>query len=213
MDKARIMNQKTIPEGYMLDSRDRLVPEEHVDEVDIVRDDLVRNLIAKGLMLHEDIRRFRSDALSEVKSFIQLAAQKYDVTIGGRKGNISMTSYDGTRMIKVQVSDLIRFDERVEVAKELLTELGAKWADTPGVPSELKIVVEETFRTNAEGQLSVSRIVSLMRWKITHPTWLKAMDILRDSLHVVGSAEYIRLYQREDSKAQWRAISLDIAKL
>lgn len=207
------MNAKTIPEGYMLDSMGRLVPEEHVDEIDIVRDGLVRDLIAKGQALQDDMRQFRADAMSEVKSFIQLAAQKYDVTVGGRKGNISMTSYDGTRMIKVQVSDLIRFDERVEVAKELLTELGAKWADTPGVPSELKVVVEETFRTNAEGQLSVSKIISLMRWKITHPTWLKAMDILRDSLHVVGSSEYIRLYQRADCKAQWKSIPLDLAKL
>lgn len=207
------METNAVPEGYMKNAQGHLVPEGHVEEVDIVRDDLVRNLVVRGKMLQSDIRKYRSDAMSEVKSFIQLAASKYDVQIGGRKGNVSMTSYDGTRMIKMQVSNRINFDERIQAAEQLINECLEEWTDRPEVPSELKVVVANAFAQNAQGQLSVTKILGLLRWDIQHAKWLKAMDIIRDAMQVVGSAEYIRLYERDTPESQWKAIPLDIAKL
>ncbi|WP_296029169.1 DUF3164 family protein [uncultured Alcanivorax sp.] len=207
------MDTNAVPEGYMKNAQGHLVPENLVEEVDLVRDDLVRNLVAKGKLLHGDIKKYRSDAMSEVKDFIILAASKYDVTLGGKKGNVSLVSYDGTRMVKVQVASLIRFDERIQAAEQLVNECNEEWTNHPGVPDELKVVAANAFAQNAQGQLSVTKILNLLRWKITHAKWLKAMDIIRDSMQVIGSAEYIRIYERDNPEGQWKAIPLDIAKL
>lgn len=207
------MGTHAVPEGYMKNAQGYLVHEDNVEEVDLVRDDLVRNLVARGKLIQGDIKKYRNDAMSEVRSFIELAASKYDVALGGKKGNVSMTSYDGTRMIKVQVANLIRFDERIQAAEQLINECLGELTDHPGIPSDLKTIVANTFARNSQGQLSVTKVIGLLRWDIKHPKWLRAMDIIRDAMQVVGSAEYIRLYERDTPESQWKAIPLDIAKL
>lgn len=200
-----------VPEGYMLDGHGRLVPEDLVDEVDIVRDDLVRNLVVEANALRTDLRRFKQNALAEVKSFIEVANNKYEVKVGGRKGNVTLLSYDGTRKVQVQVSEYMRFDERIQGAKKLIDECIHEW--TEGSRSEVKALVDHAFKTDKEGEISMTRILSLTRLNIRDEKWLRAMEAIRDSMQVVDSSEYIRIYERADNHASWEPVSLDIAKL
>jgi hypothetical protein len=131
--------------------------------------------------------------------------------VGGTKGNLTLTSYDGTLQVKVQVSENIRFDERIQAAKALIDECIHDW--TAGSSSEVKALVEHAFQSDKEGKISIGRILGLTRLKIDDETWLQAMEAIRDSIQVVDTATYMRLYERTGPNANWTPISLDITKL
>lgn len=207
----RDTQQPDAPEGYMRDAQQRLVPIEHVDEVDQLRDQTVRNLTAAAKELQAAMSKFKNGAMSDIRQFVALSLERYGAKVGGTKGNLTLTSYDGTLQVKVQVSENIRFDERIQAAKALIDECIHNW--TAGSSSEVKALVEHAFQSDKEGKISIGRILGLTRLKIDDETWLQAMEAIRDSIQVVDTATYMRLYQRTGPNANWTPISLDIAKL
>jgi len=58
--------------------------------------------------------------MDDVGAFIQLSAEKYEVKVGGNKGNVSLLSFDGRYKIVRQVAENITFDERLQAAKALI---------------------------------------------------------------------------------------------
>lgn len=196
---------------YMEDAKGRLVPKENIEEIDLTRDDLVNDLIQKGLNLQEDMKAFKENAMAEVKAFIELSANEYDVEIGGKKGNVTLMSFNGKYKIQVAVADNLVFDERLKVAKKKIDECLQEW--TEGGNTNIKTLVDDVFQVDREGNLSTQRILELRRYKIEDPLWKEAMEIIGKSLQVVSSKEYFRLYQRNPADQRWNGISLDIAAL
>ncbi|MCY1384369.1 hypothetical protein D9M69_726160 [compost metagenome] len=66
------------------------------------------------------------------------------------------------------------------------------------------------FRLNRQGEISISRVTEMMRAEIDDPEWKKAMEAVKDSLIVSGSAVYIRVQERRGD-GQYETINLDIA--
>ncbi len=68
-----------------------------------------------------------------------------------------------------------------------------------------------------EGNLSTNRILGLRRVEINDERWLKAMDAISDSLQVINSKSYIRLYERNDNDSgnngKYEPVPLDIASI
>lgn len=191
------------------DSRGRLVPKGLIKPIDLMRDELVNDLIRRVEEMREKLQEFRSALFSEVESFLQLAASEYDVQLGGRKGNVSLTSYDGRRQVKIAVSERLVFDERIQVAKELIDECIHQWAE--GSSAEIKVLVDHAFQVDAEGKISLGRVLGLTRVDIKDEKWLRAMDAIRDSMKVANTARYIRFYQRRSVNDRFQMISLDIS--
>jgi len=64
-----------------------------------------------------------------------------------------------------------------------------------------------------EGKLNTGRIIGLRRLAIDDPNWLRAMEAISDSMQVVGSKSYLRVYERAVSDDKWSAVSMDLAVL
>ncbi|MDR9772407.1 DUF3164 family protein [Rhizobium hidalgonense] len=43
--------------------------------------------------------------------------------------------------------------------------------------------------------------------------WLRAMEAIRNSITITGSKEYVRFYERNTPKDEWRAVTIDLAKV
>jgi hypothetical protein len=196
---------------YMKDSMGRLVPMDVVPEIDKTRDSLVKELIGKAKALQADMKRFKELVMGDVHAFVELSAEKYDVSLGGKKGNVSLTSFDGQLKIQMAISETMSFDERLKAAKALIDQCIADW--TEGSRSELKVLVLGAFQVDKEGQINTGRILGLRRLQIEDPRWIKAMKALSESLQVIGSKSYIRLYERTGEDNKWTAIPLDMAAL
>ena len=199
-------------DDYMADAQGRLVHKDHVEEIDKCRDELVRHIVHNALSVQQRLIDFKENSMSQIEQFVELSAMDYDVQIGGRKGNITLYSYDGRYKLQVAIAEYLVFDERLQVAKKMIDDCLTNW--TEGSRSEVKTIIQDAFSVNQEGKINTRRILSLRKLAIEDPMWRRAMDAISDSLQVAGSKQYLRIYERgEGAKDAWKHVSLDMAAI
>lgn len=207
------MNAKTdttpIPEGYRIDAKARLIPEDQIKEIDLVRDELVQAIVDRASELRDMLRDFKGDVFSEIEAFVQTSAQEYDVQIGGKKGNVQLVSFDGKFKVVRAIQESITFDERLQAAKGLIDECLREW--TADARPEVATIVQDAFRVDSAGNIRTGQVLGLRRLNIQDKRWLQAMDAISDAVQVTGSKSYVRIYERVGDTDQYRPISLDIA--
>ncbi len=190
-----------LPAGYLRDGVGRLVPESMVKPADRQRDQLVRDLFIQFRELQASCKAFRDAADRAIDAHLELVAEQYGVQRGGQEGNLTLTSYDGELRIMRAVEKQIAFSDEIHAAKALIFECVAEW--TEGARDEIKIAVGEAFRQDSQGHLSVSRILSLLRWNIADPRWGQAMQAIKDSIRVQSTKDYLRFYQRANGDKKY----------
>ena len=203
------MNALNIPAGYRRDAQGRLVHEEQIKPVDKLRDELVIRLVDKARTVSQVLAQFKGEAFGEIEAFVDLSAQEYGAKLGGKKGNVSLLSFDGRYKIQRAIQESITFDERLQAARALIDECLQEW--TADARPELATLVNDAFRVDTKGEIRTARVLALRRLDIQDPRWLQAMDAIGDACQVVGSKSYIRVYERIGDSDQYRPISLDIA--
>lgn len=196
---------------YLTNAQGHLVPFNLVPDIDKDREELINEIFGNALEVRDLMATFKQAAMGDVHAFVELAAEKYDAKLGGKKGNISLLNFDGTRKIQIQIAEHLHFDERLLAAKALVDECIREW--TADSNDNIKALIEHAFQTDKEGNLNTGRVLGLMRLEIKDEKWIEAMAALKDSMQVVSSTSYIRLYQRESTNAKFEAISLDMAAI
>lgn len=202
--------QNTAPEGYMLDRKQRLVPVAQVEEHDKLMDDFVRNLVGESKTYREQLAQFKKKAFDDCYAFMDLLAEKYERKLGGKKGNVSFTTFDGTCKVVINVQDSITFGPELQIAKDIIDELVNEWSE--GANENLRAIITDAFQVDKEGNINTSRILSLRRIKIDDERWLDAMNAVSESVLVSTSKSYVRFYEKSP-KGEMQAVSLDFAKL
>jgi hypothetical protein len=199
------------PDGYMQDAQGRLVPTGTVKDIDKLRDQTVRAIVDQAKGVHAVLCRFKRNTFSDIAAFVVTSAEQYEVKIGGEKGNVTLYSYDGRYKVVRQVQETIKFDERLKAAKALIDACITDWA--AGARDEIKVLVNDAFKVDKEGDVSTNRVLSLRRLNISDPKWQRAMQAISDSLSVIGSRSYVRVYERVGDTDQYQAIPLDLASV
>lgn len=200
-----------IPEGYMEDTMGRLVPKNLVGPLDQLRHELVTKVADQAKETHARLVEFKQNIFEQIRDFVDTSAAEYEVPWGGKKGNISLVSFDGRFKIIVAIAEHMEFDERLQVAKELIDECIHEWAATSS--DEIKLLINDAFTVDSKGKLNVRRILSLRKFQISDERWQRAMTAIGDSLTVAGSKEYLRIYERNDRADRWQQITLDLASV
>jgi len=193
----------------MQDAKGALWPVEHVSEIDMTRDELVHEIVARARAQSEALAKFKAGVFGDIEAFIQLSGEKYGVAMGGKKGNVSLLSFDGRFKVQRAVSESLAFDERLQVAKELVNECIHLWSE--GSRSEIRALINDAFQVDKEGMVNVARILGLRRLDIKDEKWQLAMKAIGESIQVAGSKTYFRVYERVGQTDKYQPISLDIA--
>lgn len=199
----------SIPEGFRQDAKGHLVPVKMIKPIDLARDELVIELVDKAKAISKTLGVFKAGAFGDIKAFVEMSAEQYKATIGGKKGNVTLLSFDGRYKIVHAVQDSIKFDERLQAARALIDECAVEW--TQDARSEVRVLVNEAFRTDKEGEISTGRVLALRRLEISDLRWQRAMQAISDAVQVVGSKSYVRIYERIGDSDQYASIPLDIA--
>lgn len=200
-----------IPKGFKMNGQGHLVPIGSISEVDKARDKLVMSLIPKVEKQQAALMELKNASLSAIDAFVLLSAEKYGAKIGGKKGNISLFSFDGQYKVMVNVNQIMAFDERLQVAKQLIDDCIHRWMK--GSRKEIKAIVDRAFKTDKAGNISVGQVLQLRQIETDDESWKKAMDAIADSVQTIDTKRYVRFYKREGDSNQWNPISLDIAAL
>lgn len=200
---------KDIPEGYMQDARGNLVPETKVKPEHKLEDEMVRRLTTSALELNKTLATFKEAALDEAQALRDVVAQNYGATIGGKKGNMTLKSYDGAFEMQVAVSDRLTFGPELHAAKELIDRCVERWSE--GVNDNIHALVNHAFQVNKEGRIDTGRVLGLRRLDIKDREWQRAMEAISDAVRTDSSKTYIRFYQRDPETGVRTAIPLDLA--
>lgn len=195
---------------FMHNAKGGLDPIGNVKDQYKLEDQTVRKCIEFALNLNAQLSRFRGHTAADLSALDALLGEKYNVTIGGKKGNRTYQTYDGLMKIQVQVSDLITFGPELQIAKQLIDACLTEWsADSR---PEIQSIVTRAFNTEKEGQVNRADVFMLLKLEIEDTRWKKAMEAIRDAIRVTGSKEYVRFYKRDSLEADWQAITIDLAK-
>ncbi|MBK3440766.1 DUF3164 family protein [Pseudomonas lactis] len=201
--------QLSVPAGFWQDAQGRMVPESLIKPIDIERDRLVRQLVGSANKLSSELANLKAAAFGDIEAFVELSAEQYGITLGGKKGNVTLYSFDGRFKIQRSVQESIAFDERLQAARALIDECLRDW--TQGARPEVATLANDAFRTDSQGEIRTARVLALRRLDIKDERWQRAMQAIGEACQVVGSKSYIRVYERIGDSDQYRAISLDIA--
>ncbi|CAM3278923.1 DUF3164 family protein [Xenorhabdus nematophila] len=197
------------PEGYWVDAKGILTPVEIIKEIDQERDQLVGEIVKLSVRVNEALDALKTRAFADIQAFVDLSAEKYGAVKGGRKGNVTLYSYDGRYKVQRAMQDRIAFDERLQAAKSLINECLADW--TEGVRPEIQTLINQAFITDKDGDINAGRVLALRRLNIEDERWIKAMVAIGEALQVIGSKSYLRVYERIGETDQYRPVALDIA--
>lgn len=204
------LTQTQIPDGYRLNDKGHLIPMDKIKEIDKLRDETVIRLIKQALQLQATMRTVKDQLFGEFNDFVELSANEYETKLGGKKGNISLMSFDGKYKIQMAISDNLVFDERLQVAKSLIDECLTEW--TKDSNDNIKAIIDNAFAVDKEGKINIRRVLSLRSLNIIDDKWQKAMTAIADATQIISSKEYIRFYER-DEHGKYQQISLDFANL
>lgn len=207
--KTKQYTTLTAPEGYWVDGRGVMTPESLIKEIDRDRDQLVGELVELAVVTSNALRDLKLRAFADIQAFIDLSAEKYGAPKGGKKGNVTLYSFDGRYKIQRAMQDRIAFDERLQTAKALIDACLVDW--TENARPEIKVIINEAFDTDKEGNINTGRVLALRRLEIDDERWQNAMTLIGEAVQVIGSKSYIRVYERMGDSDEYCPIALDIA--
>jgi uncharacterized protein DUF3164 len=203
------IKQEAVPDGYMRNAAGHLVPTAQVREQDLLRDQTARDLAERAIDLSAELAAFKKQALEDIADLVKIAGDRYGVTLGGKKGNVQISSYDGQFKIVRAIAERIAFTEEIEAAKALINGCITRWSE--GANANIQALVDRAFRTDSQGQIKTAAVLELLRLEIEDEEWKRAMLAIKDSIQANGTAIYVRVYQRIGDSDQYRAVPLDLA--
>lgn len=202
-------DRPVVPPGFRLKADGSYVPEALVADIDKLRDQTIETLIDQAKVISAQLVTFKGQAFSDIEAFKATSLEQYGVKSRSVKGNLTLTSYSGRYMIRLQIQDRLVFDERLHAAKALIDECITSWSES--ARDEIKVLVNDAFRVDKAGQINTARVLGLRRLPIKDDRWLRAMAAISDSVSVANSKPYVRFYERRESSDEYVPICLDIA--
>ncbi|MDQ7091781.1 MAG: DUF3164 family protein [Methylococcales bacterium] len=186
-----------------------LVPKSKISELDILRHEMVGDIFEKAQALQDQMSDFKAGVLGDVAAFMQMSADEYNVKLGGKKGNVSLVTFDGRHKVSFTVAEILTFDEKIHAAKAIIDECLHKWTESSD--DNIKALIDLAFSADKSGNIKTQAVMGLFKLKITDPRWQQAMTALKDSIIVSGSKSYMRFYSRVGEESNWQPLSLDMA--
>lgn len=209
MSEKTLPPAPSVPPGYWADANGNLIPVGKIKDIDKDRHKVVTGLCLAAKEESARLFGFKASAMQEISDFIDRSLAAYDVKHGGKKGNVTLPSFDGRFKIVRQMADTITFDERLQAAKALIDTCIHGWSK--GSNDNIKVLVNDAFQVDAAGKISTGRVLGLRRLKITDEKWLAAMQAISDSMRVSSTKPYVRFYEMNETTGEYMAINLDVA--
>lgn len=202
-----------IPEGYVLDSRGRLVHESTVQDIDKLRDQTIEKIMFCAREMSMALAQIKKEMMADIATFADISAERYGVRWGGQKGNITLTTFDGLKRVIFSQPESVSFGEGLQAARALIDECLDSWTAGASGQHELRAIIDGAFAANKLGQIDAQRVLSLRRYNIEDERWQKAMVAIMESIVVTGKRAYVRCYYRHTFDGEWLPVPLDIAAL
>ena len=196
---------------YKKDARGNLVPIANIRPIDLLRDELVQKITARARAVQEELREYRRWAMDEIAAFAELSANQYGTSLGGKKGNIRLHSFDGQYRVQLAMQDALVFDEGLAAAKVLIDECIREYSE--GSRPELLAIINAAFATDRDGTGIYNKFITdavaegrqSRAWNViitgqvgaTNPSVSYPSENLDKA---VSEIDYVRVFVKEEDK-------------
>ena len=198
------------PAGYWRNARGDLIREANISEIDRDMDAVTRCIHGFGSALSAEMWRFRTYTQDDIGALLDRVVDCYGGRRrGGGKGNVQICTYDGRMRVTVSQADVIDVGPEIHAAQAIVEECLDEWTERGNL--KLRALVDQAFRPDATGRLSVSHLLRLRRIAIDDAKWRAVQTAIGDALRPVGRAEYIRLHRRDNPTQTWTQVPLHLA--
>lgn len=201
---------KTNKDGYWISHRGKATPPEFIDPVVKKRDRIVEMIVKRAEKLQEKMTAEKQWMLSKIDEFIAYEEKKTGEPREG-KGNLQLTSYDGSMQVQFNLNDIIEFDDRLQIAKGVIDKCLVKWSE--GAHKNLRAIVEDAFNVDKKGNVNKQAILKLRSIKIQDDDWNKAMDLIVDSITIAGTRQYLNIFTRPNGSDKFKPVNLTFSSL
>lgn len=195
------------------DALGQIVPSKYVKPYDKLRDKIARHIEREWRFTELRLAALKEETIELVEKLQSAAAKAADVDpLGGKEGYIQFRSFDGLITIRVDNAKRTEFDERLQLAQDLIMEAVKEIARDED-NADLVEIATRAFQPRKSGNLDMQRIRELKTYNVKHPKWIKAIKIINECERVIGHKRYIRVAAKPDRDSEPVNICLDIAKL
>lgn len=192
-----------------IDHRGNKVPREYVPDLEKQNEIIVGKVYNNAVAISNKLAAFKKEAFKLVDEQYSKMLKNAKIETGERKGNFTLTSFDKSVKIEINVSDRIEFDENIEFAQEKFREFIA--LKTQGTDMELAELVNNAFSTR-KGKLDTKRVLSLFSYKISHPVWLEGIEFVKRSMSSNSSVRYMEI-SAKDAMGEYQTVKLNFSSI
>ena len=192
-----------------IDPSGNAIPAKYIDPVLKDRDRVVCKLVKKAERVHQLIAELKTLSFDDIEKYLENTEKRYGVSEKTSEGNKCLTDFSGRQKVEIKVHKDLKFDDRLSLAKSLIDGCLKRWSKN--ADDKIKMIVDRTFRVDKKGNVDRDRVLELREHKFKDQDWIKAMEIIADSLQVVGSRRYITFAKKNDN-GPWESIALDISR-
>ena len=211
MTETESIWQEAVPPGYRRNERGDLVRETNISERDRDMDTVVDRIFQYGADLSKQMGRYRDYTLGDIMRFAERVVGEYGGKIGGRKGNITLTSFDGCRRVQLAQATFIETGPEVAAVQAIIDECIEDWGRHSSI--NLRALVDAAFSPGPDGLISVTALIRLRQIEIDDARWREAQRAISNALRPRSRAEYIRIYHRTTPDDSWTPVPLDLARV
>ena len=176
-------------QGNWLDDKGRPIPEEYVKPIDKKRDKLVESVIKRVAKLYSKLANEKSEIVDSVEKYLKELAKDSKIREGW-KGNIILYNFSQNLCIERRINETISFDERLQMVKTTID----KWLNERlrNVDEVVAKLISQAFSVDKQGRINTTMLLKLKKLDIKDKEWVKAMEMLDDSIFVKSSKMALR---------------------
>jgi hypothetical protein len=209
--KKIAINQPKDKEGkrQWLNPKGETVPAAYIRKINKQQDATAFKQSKKALALHNSLVAFKKEIMDECDAlYEQMKADAHIKT--SQKGSYAITSFGGEVKIEMTIQDRVAWKEpeigfaKAKIFEYLKSELGDK-------QEAVRKLIYTAFETSG-GKLDTKRILGLLKLEINDATWKAGIELLKQSMQVVDSKRYVRVFVR-DAEGEYQPIDLNFSSL
>ncbi len=194
----------------LTDRRGKRVDVSHIKPQHLDEHMLTTELLEEARELNDRLKDFREKCLTSIPKHRERISENYDVSLRpNKKGNMTVSTYDGRGKIEVRVSEFLTFGAELETAKEIIDRCINRWSQT--ADSKIKTLIDDVFQTDARNRINVQRVLGLRQYDFDDEDWKIAMKMISDAVRVAHSKSYVRISEFDEAADRLISIPLNIS--
>lgn len=201
-----------VSEKFWTDESGNMVQTSRLTATEKLMEKNSERIYKRSVEINELLKKFKNDIQQWCDEVYQTYVKEKNIDGKVSKGNFTFYNFNRTVKIEVNINERIEFDELgIQSARQLLEEFLQENVQTQD--DVIKQLILDAFSTR-NGRLDTKKVLNLIRYrsKIKNDKFLRAIELLEESIRKPSSKTYFRLYVK-DEQCKWNAVELNFSAL